>query len=77
MSKIKEEYLEQLRTQEQNKSGILTEIGILETNKSLLCNMFSKLMSEQEQLKNTIKEEYGNININLSDGSYEEEVKEE
>ena len=43
--------------------------------------MYGELMSEQAKMKDELEEKYGQINVNLNDGSYEvipeEDEKEE
>jgi hypothetical protein len=71
MSKIKEAELKQLQEQEQKKGAILHDLGLLETQKHSLNHMYAELMVEQDKSKKELEEEYGKVNINLKDGSYE------
>jgi predicted nucleic acid-binding Zn-ribbon protein len=79
MSKITEEQLKQLQEQEGKKNAIKHDIGLLETQKHSLLHAFAQVQEEQDKLKTQLEDEYGKINVNLQDGSYEiiaEEVEE-
>ena len=71
MSKISEAELKNLQEQEQKKGAILHDLGLLETQKHSLNHMYAELMVEQDKSKKELEEEYGKVNINLKDGSYE------
>lgn len=79
MSKITEEQLKQLQEQEGKKNAIKHDLGLLETQKHALLHAFANVQEEQDKLKTQLEDEYGKINVNLQDGSYEvipEEVEE-
>jgi len=71
MSKITEEQLKQLQEQEGKKSAIKHDIGLLETQKHALLHAFAQIQEQQDKLKVELEDEYGKINVNLEDGSYE------
>lgn len=71
MSKITEEQLKQLQEQEGKKNAIKHDIGLLETQKHALLHAFANIQEEQDKLKTQLEDEYGKINVNLQDGSYE------
>lgn len=71
MSKITEEQLKQLQEQEGKKNAIKHDIGLLETQKHSLLHAFANIQEEQEKLKTQLEDEYGKINVNLQDGTYE------
>ena len=71
MSKITEEQLKQLQEQEGKKNAIKHDIGLLETQKHALLHAFANIQEEQDKLKVQLEDEYGKININLQDGTYE------
>jgi hypothetical protein len=71
MSKIKESELKVLQEQEQKKGAILHDLGLLQTQIHSLNHMYVELMVEQDKSKKELEEEYGKVNINLKDGSYE------
>lgn len=79
MSKITEEQLKALQEQEGKKNAIKHDLGLLETQKHALLHAFAQIQEEQEKLKVQMEDEYGKINVNLQDGTYEvipEEVEE-
>ena len=71
MSKITEVELEGLQKQEQKKGAILHDLGLLQTQIYSLNHMYVELMVEQDKSKKELEAEYGKVNINLKDGSYE------
>ena len=71
MSKITEEQLKQLQEHEGKKNAIKHDIGLLETQKHALLHAFANIQEEQDKLKVQLEDEYGKINVNLQDGSYE------
>ena len=71
MSNIKESELKNLQEQEQKKGAILHDLGLLQTQIHSLNHMYVELMVEQDKSKKELEEEYGKVNINLKDGSYE------
>jgi len=71
MSKITEEQLKQLQEQEGKKNAIKHDIGLLETQKHSLLHAFANIQEEQDKLKVQLEDEYGKINVNLQDGTYE------
>ena len=77
MSKITEEQLKQLQEQEGKKNAIKHDIGLLETQKHALLHAFANIQEEQDKLKVQLEDEYGKINVNLQDGTYEIIAEEE
>lgn len=75
--KIKEEQLKKVQEQQTKLNNILSQIGIIETNKHGLLHEIAGLNKEIEDYKKVLEEEYGAININLEDGTYTEIEKEE
>ncbi|MFT4643712.1 MAG: hypothetical protein ACJAT9_000195 [Polaribacter sp.] len=71
MSKITEVELKNLQEQEQKKGAILHDLGLLQTQTHSLNHYYVELMVEQEKSKKGLEEIYGEININLKDGSFE------
>ena len=68
--KITEEQLTKIQGQQQELNKIIREVGILETQKHGLLHEFGKINSSVEELKVELQEQYGNININVDDGTY-------
>jgi len=54
----------------------LHDLGLLETQKHSLNHMQADELSKQEEAKKKLVENYGNINVDLKDGSYTEMEKE-
>ncbi len=74
--KIKEEQLKKIQEQQGKVSKILNEVGYLEANKHGLLHELAEINKEVEEFKGELEKEYGQVNINLEDGSYTE-IKEE
>ncbi len=74
--KIKEEQLKKIQEQQGKLSKILNEVGYLEANKHGLLHDLAEINKEVEEFKGELEKEYGQVNINLDDGSYTE-IKEE
>ena len=74
--KIKEEQLKKIQEQQGKLSKILNEVGYLEANKHGLLHDLAEINKEVEEFKGELEKEYGQVNINLEDGSYTE-IKEE
>jgi len=70
VKKITEEQLETLSKQQKDLSDILTNIGILESQKHSYLHQLADVNKTIEEFKLELQEQYGSININLQDGSY-------
>ena len=76
--KITDEQLEQVRAQQSVKARIINDVGVLEAQKHDLLNALTNVMQKTSETAQELEEQYGKININLEDGSYEVvEVEEE
>ena len=76
--KITDEQLEQVRAQQGVKARIINDVGVLEAQKHDLLNALTNVMQKTAETAEELEKEYGKININLEDGSYEVvEVEEE
>ena len=76
--KITEEQLKVLKAQQASKANIVTDIGVVEAQKHELLHTLANVMDKQRELATELEEQYGKINVNLEDGSYEVvEVEEE
>ena len=76
--KIKKEELELVKEQQAKLNNIVTQLGVLETQKHGLLHEVAGLNQEIESTKSTLEEKYGKIEIDLTDGTYkkiEEEVE--
>jgi len=69
-TKIKEEQLNTIVKHQKDLATILTNIGLLESQKHSLLHQVAEVNKVSEEFKNELQEEYGAININLEDGSY-------
>ena len=67
---ITQEQLETITNQQKDLNTILVNIGIAESQKHMLLHQMADLNNTIEDTKNKLQEEYGAININLTDGSY-------
>tara|TARA_Y100000389_G_scaffold204938_1_gene261011 strand:+ start:4530 stop:4772 length:243 start_codon:yes stop_codon:yes gene_type:complete len=74
--KIKEEQLNKIKDQATKTNQLLNEIGYLESKKHQLLHNLAQLNEEINDHKQELEKEYGQVNINLEDGSYED-IKEE
>lgn len=69
---ITAEQLEKIVAGQKDLSAILTNIGVLESQKHSLLHQLAELNKLVEDFKAELETEYGPININLEDGSYTE-----
>jgi hypothetical protein len=69
MSKITKEELTLLQEQDQRKRAILNDMGLLQTQIHTLSHLFAQLNQEIEDNKKVLEDKYGEVNIELSDGS--------
>ncbi len=75
--KIKEEQLEKIKEQQDKIGKILNEVGYLEASKHGLLHELAEVNKEVEEFKSELEKEYGQVNINLEDGTYTAIEKEE
>ena len=69
--KITEQELEKLQGLVQKLNSVITDLGVLETQKHNLLHAFANIQGEQEKTKTAIEDKHGKINVNLEDGSFE------
>ena len=69
-NKITQEQLKTIVKHQKELTSILTNIGVLESQKHGLLHQVAEVNKDAEEFKNVLQEEYGAININLEDGSY-------
>ena len=74
--KIKEEQLKKIKEQQEKLAKILNEVGYLEANKHGLLHELAEVNKDIEDFKTELEKEYGQVNINLEDGSYTKIEKE-
>jgi len=70
MNKIKDKELEKVVEQQKTLNEVLTNIGVIETQKHGLLHKVAALNKDIEEVKNDLEGKYGAININLEDGTY-------
>lgn len=70
VKQITKEQLEKIVTQQKDLQALLTNIGVLESQKHGFLHQIADVNREIEDFKNVLQEEYGPININLEDGTY-------
>jgi hypothetical protein len=62
--------LETIVNQQKELNALLTNIGVLESQKHGFLHQIAEVNKAIEDFKNVLQEEYGPININLEDGTY-------
>ena len=68
--KLSKDELKKFRRQEEKKQAILHDLGLLATQSHTLSHMFAELSMKQEQSKKDLEAKYGNIEVNLEDGTF-------
>ncbi len=66
------EQLETIVTQQKDLQALLTNIGLLESQKHGFLHQIAEVNKSIDDFKNVLQEQYGAINIDLTDGSYAE-----
>ena len=74
---ITEKQLKTLQEQQGKLSDGLRNLGVLDVQKQNLHGQINELSKEIEATKKELEEEYGQVNIDLQDGSYTEIEKED
>jgi len=77
MGKLTEEQLKSVKEGQGKINAILVEIGFLEAKKAEYLGAHFEAAKALEEVKSELKEEYGDITVNLADGTYEEAKQEE
>ncbi len=77
MSKITKEELAKVKELKGKLTGVQLEIGRYELLKSDMLQSFTTIVNQIEEAKLELSKKYGDVNINLEDGTYEEIKKEE
>lgn len=68
--KITQEELDTLVSQQKDLNALLTNIGILESQKHGFLHQIADVNKDIEDFKEKLQNQYGFINIDLKDGSY-------
>ena len=74
---ITEEQLKTVNEQQAELSGALRNIGVLEVQKLSFHKLVEDVSKKIETTKKELEDEYGQVNIDLTDGSYVEIEKED
>lgn len=72
VKQITKEQLDTIVGQQKDLNALLTNIGVLESQKHGYLHQLAEINKAIEDFKNVLQEEYGAININLEDGTYTE-----
>ena len=76
VKQITQEQLEKVVNQQKDLQALLTNIGLLETQKHGFLHQIAETNKAIEEFKKELQDQYGPININLEDGSYTEIAEE-
>ena len=70
VKQITQEQLDKVVKQQKDLQALLTNIGLLESQKHGFLHQIAEVNKAIEDYKDELQEQYGAININLEDGSY-------
>ena len=76
VNKIEEQELKTVKEQTGKLQQCIMDLGSLEVRKTEIMQAYAEFLKELDVTKKELEEKYGQVNINLQNGSYEE-VKEE
>ena len=71
VNKIEEQELTTVKEQQGKIQRVIMDLGALEVRKAEVLGAYSEFAKELEVTKKELEEKYGQVNINLQDGSYE------
>ncbi len=77
VNKIEEQELKTVKEQTGKIQQCVLDLGSLEVKKAEIMQAYSEFLKELDVTKKELEEKYGQVNINLTDGSYEEAKEEE
>ena len=77
VTKITEEQLKTIKDQQAKLQAAFIDIGFIESKKHEALHIQGQAAEALEATKKELEEEYGQVNIDLSDGSYTVVEKEE
>jgi predicted nucleic acid-binding Zn-ribbon protein len=69
-NKITEKQLRTIIEQQKELNSLLSNIGVLEAQKHSCLHQIADVNKRIEDFKGELQKEYGDININIQDGSY-------
>ena len=76
VKQITPEQLEKVVNQQKDLQALLTNIGVLESQKHGFLHQIADVNKAIEEFKTELQDQYGAVNINLEDGSYTEIAEE-
>lgn len=76
VKQITKEQLETIVNQQKDLQALLTNVGVLESQKHGFLHQIAEVNKLVEDFKTELQDQYGPININLEDGTYTEIVEE-
>tara|TARA_R100001510_G_scaffold31261_1_gene27895 strand:- start:1930 stop:2175 length:246 start_codon:yes stop_codon:yes gene_type:complete len=76
LNKIEENELSKVVEQQEKLNNMLIKMGVLETQKHSLLHQVATINKEIDETKKDLEGKYGQVNINLEDGTYTEIEKE-
>jgi uncharacterized membrane protein len=76
MAKIKKEELEAVASIKKELDNIVSEIGVVETQKHALLHKVAEVNESLAKEKKSLEETYGKISIDLETGEYSEITEE-
>ena len=76
VNKIEDQELKTVKEQTGKLQQCIMDLGSLEVRKTEVMQAYAEFLKELDVTKKELEEKYGQVNINLQNGSYEE-VKEE
>ncbi len=76
MAKIKQEELEAVTSIKKELDALVSEIGVIETQKHALLHKVAEVNESLAKEKKTLEEAYGKISIDLETGEYTEITEE-
>ena len=74
---ITEEQLKTVKDQQGKLNGLLRSLGVLDLQKENIRVEVKKVSEEIDSTKKELEDEYGQVNIDLQDGSYTDIEKED
>ena len=74
---ITEEQLKTVNDQQSKLSELLRTLGVLDVQKMNIHDKVKEVSTQIEVTKKELEDEYGQVNIDLTDGSYAEIEKED
>ena len=75
-NKITEEELKTIKGQKQQIQNVVFDLGSIEARKIELSDVLKQVNVALNNTKKELEEKYGQVNIDLKDGSYKEIVEE-